>query len=62
MSASQKTLLEIQNLTRRYSSPDGGEPLIVFENENFDIQKGEFVCIIGHSAVENQRSLTSLQA
>lgn len=42
-------LLEIQNLTRRYPSPDGGEPLTVFENANFDINRGEFVCIIGHS-------------
>jgi nitrate/nitrite transport system ATP-binding protein len=49
MNASTKTLLQIQNLTRKYPSPDGGEPLTVFENANFDIQKGEFVCIIGHS-------------
>lgn len=43
------TLLEIQNLTRRYPSPDGDEPLTVFENASFDIKRGEFVCIIGHS-------------
>ena len=49
MNTSTKTLLQIQNLTRKYPSPDGGEPLTVFENANFDIQKGEFVCIIGHS-------------
>ena len=42
-------LLEIQNLTRRYPSPDGNDSLTVFENANFDIQRGEFVCIIGHS-------------
>lgn len=42
-------LLEIQNLTRQYPGPDGGEPLTVFENANFDIKRGEFVCIIGHS-------------
>lgn len=42
-------LLEIQNLTRRYPSPDGGEPLTVFENASFNINRGEFVCIIGHS-------------
>lgn len=43
------SLLEIQNLTRRYASPDGAEPLTVFENASFDINRGEFVCIIGHS-------------
>ena len=45
----KKPLLSIQNLTTRYPSPDGGEPLTVFENANFDIEEGEFVCIIGHS-------------
>lgn len=42
-------LLQIQGLARRYPSPDGDEPLTVFEDVNFDINKGEFVCIIGHS-------------
>lgn len=42
-------LLQIQNLTRRYPAPEGGQPLTVFENACFDIQRGEFVCIIGHS-------------
>jgi len=45
----EKPFLEIDGLTKRYPSPDGGEPLTVFENINFDIQKGEFICIIGHS-------------
>jgi len=51
MTSNTKTnpLLQIQNLTRRYPSPDSDEPLTVFENANFDIQRGEFVCIIGHS-------------
>jgi nitrate/nitrite transport system ATP-binding protein len=40
--------LEIDGLAKRF--PDSkGEQLTVFENVNFDIQKGEFVCIIGHS-------------
>ena len=38
-----RSLLEIQNLTRRYPSPDGEEPLTVFENANYDIKRGEFV-------------------
>ena len=49
MESSKDTLLEIQNLTRQYPSPDGDEPLTVFENASFTINKGEFVCIIGHS-------------
>ena len=33
---------------KRFPDTDGGE-LTVFENANFGIDKGEFVCIIGHS-------------
>jgi nitrate/nitrite transport system ATP-binding protein len=39
--------LKIENLARRFPS-EGGD-LTVFENVNFEIEKGEFVCIIGHS-------------
>lgn len=45
----QKPFLEIDGLTRRYPAPGGGETLSVFENIDFDIMRGEFVCIIGHS-------------
>lgn len=41
--------LKVDNLARRYSAPQGGEPLTVFEQVNFSLTKGEFVCIIGHS-------------
>jgi nitrate/nitrite transport system ATP-binding protein len=41
--------LNAQGLTKSYPAPRGGEPLTVFENINFGINKGEFVCIIGHS-------------
>ena len=44
-----QAFLQVQNLTRRFPAPAGGEPLTVFENASFDIEKGEFVCIIGHS-------------
>ena len=40
--------VEIQYLAKRFPDADGGE-LTVFENANFGIDKGEFVCIIGHS-------------
>ncbi|MGF1592465.1 MAG: ABC transporter ATP-binding protein [Kiloniellaceae bacterium] len=48
-----KPFLEIDALTKRYpnpnSGPGGGGELTVFEGVSFDIDKGEFVCIIGHS-------------
>ncbi len=42
-----KHFLEVENLAKRY--PGKSEALTVFENANFGIDKGEFVCIIGHS-------------
>jgi nitrate/nitrite transport system ATP-binding protein len=42
-----KHFLEIENLARRFPGKD--DELTVFENANFAIEKGEFVCIIGHS-------------
>jgi nitrate/nitrite transport system ATP-binding protein len=41
--------LEIQGLRKSYPSPDGTEISTVFEHANFSIEKGEFVCVIGHS-------------
>ncbi|MCV3271254.1 ABC transporter ATP-binding protein [Roseobacter sinensis] len=43
-----KPFLSIEHLTQRY--PDGqGGAFTVFENASFGIDKGEFVCILGHS-------------
>ncbi|MES9950433.1 MAG: ABC transporter ATP-binding protein [Candidatus Thiodiazotropha sp.] len=39
--------VEAENLSKRFKTKDG--ELTVFENANFGIHKGEFVCIIGHS-------------
>ena len=44
-----KPFIEITGLTKRFPALKGGEQLTVFENSNFSIKKGEFVCIIGHS-------------
>jgi nitrate/nitrite transport system ATP-binding protein len=41
--------VEVDGLAKRYPTPGGGDDLSVFENANFGIDKGEFVCIIGHS-------------
>ena len=43
-----KPFLSIENLTQTY--PDGqGGTMTVFENATFGVEKGEFVCILGHS-------------
>ncbi|MCC9620757.1 ABC transporter ATP-binding protein [Thalassospira sp. MA62] len=41
--------LSLQKLTKTYPAMKGGSPLTVFEDINLGIEKGEFVCIIGHS-------------
>ena len=41
--------LKIESLAKVFPSLRGGEPLTVFENIHFQLAKGEFVCIIGHS-------------
>ncbi|MEZ5581558.1 MAG: ABC transporter ATP-binding protein [Candidatus Competibacteraceae bacterium] len=40
--------LSVENLARRFGDGEGNQ-LTVFEQANFVIDKGEFVCIIGHS-------------
>lgn len=41
--------LQVQGLKKSFPGTSGGEDLIVFEDVNFEITKGEFICIIGHS-------------
>ncbi len=43
-----KPFLEVDQLAKRFPDGDGDE-LTVFEDIQFSLQKGEFVCIIGHS-------------
>lgn len=43
-----KSFLEVDNLAKRFPDGEGGE-LTVFDEIRFALQKGEFVCIIGHS-------------
>lgn len=43
-----KSFLSIEKLTQKYPDGKGGE-FTVFENASFGIEKGEFVCILGHS-------------
>jgi len=44
-----KEFLKIESLAKVFPAASGGQPLTVFENIHFSIDKGEFVCIIGHS-------------
>jgi len=41
--------LSVQGLKRVYPSPGGAPPITVFEEVHFGIEKGEFICLIGHS-------------
>ncbi|SHL48856.1 nitrate/nitrite transport system ATP-binding protein [Roseovarius litoreus] len=43
-----KPFLSIERLTQTYPDGQGGSTT-VFENASFGIEKGEFVCILGHS-------------
>ena len=44
-----KPILQVDNITRSYPLGSGGKEFCVFENISFDINKGEFVTVIGHS-------------
>jgi nitrate/nitrite transport system ATP-binding protein len=41
--------LKVEGLAKTFPSARGGPSLAVFEDVNFSIARGEFVCIIGHS-------------
>lgn len=42
-------IIKVENLTRTFPSPDGKSETQVFGDVWFEIEKGEFVCLIGHS-------------
>jgi nitrate/nitrite transport system ATP-binding protein len=41
--------LKVEGLKKVFPAPKGKSPLTVFEDIHFTIEKGEFVCIVGHS-------------
>jgi nitrate/nitrite transport system ATP-binding protein len=43
------SFLQVQGLKKTFPGIAGSEDLIVFDNINFELHRGEFVCIIGHS-------------
>jgi nitrate/nitrite transport system ATP-binding protein len=44
-----KSFLQVENLKKTFPGPRGESPLTVFDGVNFSIEKGEFICVIGHS-------------
>lgn len=53
--------VEVQQATKRFpATQKGGEPLTVFENISFQLHKGEFVCIIGHSGCGKSTIMNAL--
>lgn len=49
MTSGTHSFLQVENLSRIYPSPVGGGAVTVFDHVNFHIDKGEFICITGHS-------------
>jgi len=41
--------LRVEGLSKSFAAPRGGAPFVVFDQVHFAIDKGEFVCIVGHS-------------
>src|SRR3954469_24804492 len=41
--------LRVEGLSKSFTPPRGGAPFVVFDKVHFSIDKGEFVCIVGHS-------------
>ncbi|MBX6318300.1 ABC transporter ATP-binding protein [Pigmentiphaga sp.] len=44
-----RPFLEVEGLAKHYPGRDGRPGAPVFENVTFGIERGEFVCVIGHS-------------
>lgn len=44
-----QNFLQVQGLRKTFPGLNGAEDLVVFDDVNFTIDRGEFVCIIGHS-------------
>ncbi len=52
--------ISVEGLAKRFSQGSGEPPLTVFEDLWFEVQRGEFVCIIGHSGCGKSTILNAL--
>lgn len=41
--------LQVEGLAKAFPAPDGKSETVIFDDVHFSIERGEFVCIIGHS-------------
>jgi nitrate/nitrite transport system ATP-binding protein len=46
---SQSPLIAVENLSKLFPGPRNREPVPVFEHVEFGVDRGELVCLIGHS-------------
>ncbi len=53
-------LISVEGLARRFPAPPGGAPTTVFEDLWFTMDRGEFVCVIGHSGCGKTTILNAL--
>ena len=52
--------VEVQQAAKRFPGAKGEDALTVFENVSFQLHKGEFVCIIGHSGCGKSTIMNAL--
>lgn len=55
-----KHFVQVESLAKRFPVKGADQPLTVFEGVNFGIDKGEFVCIIGHSGCGKSTIMNTL--
>ncbi len=54
-----RKFLQVNGLKKTFPTPGGGD-VDVFEEVNFSLSKGKFVCIIGHSGCGKSTILNAL--
>ncbi|HSP58409.1 MAG TPA: ABC transporter ATP-binding protein [Halomonas sp.] len=52
--------VEVQQAAKRFAGAKGAPGLTVFDNVSFKLEKGEFVCIIGHSGCGKSTIMNAL--
>ncbi len=52
--------LSVNNISKSYPTKDGKGFITIYENVSFSIEKGEFICLIGHSGCGKSTILNNL--